>query len=70
MKFEQLKSMALDKNQMRAIKGGHGTCGYLTSSGTYNCGVTKDQALHMTMNGTDGYWCCDSCAATRYCGNN
>lgn len=44
MKFNELKKIALNKTQMRAIKGGSGTCGYKSPSGDVGCGVTKTQA--------------------------
>lgn len=68
MNFNDLKNKALTKNQMRAIKGGWGTCGYKTSTGKIECGVYKNEALMMTINGTEGNWCCDSCATSSYCG--
>lgn len=36
MNFNVLKTKALSKNQMRAIKGGSGTCGYKSPTGTVN----------------------------------
>ena len=53
MNFNVLKTKALSKNQMRAIKGGSGTCG-------------KAQAMHMATE--EGHWCCDSCGSSSYCG--
>lgn len=47
MNFNVLKTKALSKNQMRAIKGGSGTCGYKSPTGTVKCGVSKAQAMHM-----------------------
>jgi natural product precursor len=64
--FDSLKKNALSKEQMGAVKGGVGTCGYLSPSGTVGCGVYKHQAQHMAT--ADGYWCCDSCHLTKYCG--
>lgn len=46
MNFNVLKTKALSKNQMRAIKGGSGTCGYKSPTGTVKCGVSKAQAGH------------------------
>lgn len=66
MNFNDLKAQALSKKQMRAIKGGLGTCGFKSVTGTVNCGVSKAQAQHMAANG--GNWCCDSCASSSYCG--
>lgn len=48
MNFIDLKSKALDKTQMRAIKGGingNGTCGAISATGTVRCGISKEQAL-------------------------
>lgn len=47
MNFNDLKAKALNKKQMRAIKGGFGTCGYKSPSGRVECGVTKVQAQFM-----------------------
>lgn len=66
MNFNDLKAKALNKTQMRAIKGGAGTCGYLSPTGTRQCGVTKAHAIHMAT--ADGHWCCDSCGSSSYCG--
>ena len=49
MNFNVLKTKALSKNQMRAIKGGSGTCGYKSPTGTVKCGVSKAQAMHMAI---------------------
>ena len=43
MKFNELKKIALNKTQMRAIKGG-GNCGAVSGSGSVICNVTKEQA--------------------------
>lgn len=51
---------------MRAIKGGSGTCGYKSPTGTVKCGVSKAQAMHMATE--EGHWCCDSCGSSSYCG--
>ena len=45
---------------------GDGTCGYISSYGTVECGVAKNIAIENSANG--GHWCCDSCASTSYCG--
>ena len=45
---------------------GDGTCGYKSSYGTVECGVTKEIAIANSANG--GWWCCDSCASSSYCG--
>ena len=66
MNFNVLKTKALSKNQMRAIKGGSGTCGYKSPTGTVKCGVSKAQAMHRATE--EGHWCCDSCGSSSYCG--
>ena len=66
MNFNVLKTKALSKNQMRAIKGGSGTCGYKSPTGTVKCGVSKAQAMHMATE--EVHWCCDSCGSSSYCG--
>lgn len=66
MNFNVLKTKALSKNQMRAIKGGSGTCGYKSPTGTVKCGVSKAQAMHMATE--EGHWCCDICGSSSYCG--
>ena len=43
-----------------------GTCGAKSPSGSIICGVTKEQALWWA--GPDGWWCCDSCSSSTYCG--
>ena len=66
MNFNDLKAKALNKKQMRAIKGGFGTCGYKSPSGRVECGVTKVQAQFMAT--AKVIWCCDSCPSSIYCG--
>lgn len=70
MNFNDLKVKALNRTQMRAIKGGingNGTCGYV-KDGRVTCGVSKQQVMFATDNGTVGKWCCDSCGTSTYCG--
>ena len=66
MNFNDLKAKALNKKQMRAIKGGFGPCGYKSPNGRVECGVTKVQAQFMAT--AKGNWCCDSCPSSSYCG--
>ncbi len=71
MNFSELKnsSFVLSKENMKQVKGG-GTCGYKTSTGTIECGVSKDEALHMVTDqegNIHGNWCCDSCGGSSYC---
>ncbi len=69
MNFNDLKSKALSKDQMREIKGGSGTCGVITATGSVFCNVEKEVALFYYADGGEGAnWCCDSCSGTRYCG--
>jgi len=67
MNFNQFKNSnsVLRKDQMKDIKGG-GTCGFKSSTGTVGCNVSKAGALHMVADG--GYWCCESCGISSYCG--
>ena len=64
--FSELKKRNLLSNEsMCNIRGGDsGTCGYKSSKGT-ECNISKDEALKGA--GTDGHWCCDSCATSTYC---
>ena len=45
MNFNDLKAKALNKKQMRAIKGGFGTCGYKSPSGR----VESVSYTHLTL---------------------
>ncbi len=78
-KFSEFKKRdLLTFEQMGSIYGGRvqpkqellgpktGTCGWLSTSGTYQCGVSKAEAQFMAEGG--GWWCCDSCSQTSYCG--
>ncbi|MDY3789716.1 TIGR04149 family rSAM-modified RiPP [Bacteroides fluxus] len=65
MKFNELKKIALNKTQMRAIKGG-GNCGAVSGSGSVICNVTKEQAQFWAV-GDGAHWCCDSCGSSSYC---
>ena len=77
MNFSNFKnsSSLLSKEQMKNVKGG-GTCGYFywgtdeVSTDQFpvsDCGVSKSQAMGLAgANG--GWWCCDSCGTTSYCG--
>lgn len=64
--FSELKKRNLLSNEsMSNVRGGDsGTCGYSSSSGV-ECHVSKDEALRGA--GSDGHWCCDSCATSTYC---
>jgi natural product precursor len=63
-KFEKF-SGKLSREEMKTVVGG-GTCGYKSSTGTVDCGVSKEEAQFMVEEG--GYWCCDSCGSSSYCG--
>jgi len=70
--FKELKKMnLLTSREMSDLKGSgsypSGTCGYYGSDGSIECGVNKAYAIYMA-DWTNGYWCCDSCAETSYCG--
>lgn len=70
MNFNDLKDKALTKSQMRNIKGGvkTGNCGYHnTTTDTVHCNISKEEALSGVKDG-NGYWCCDSCGSSSYCG--
>ena len=78
-RFSELKKRNLLSNEsMSIIRGGRkvqrlpdsntGTCGYKTDYGIIQCNVSKAEALFMVENGDLGYWCCDSCAQSSYCG--
>lgn len=68
--FSDLKGRdILSSESMSLIKAGYptGTCGYINEDGRSECNVSKSFALYMHEWG-GGYWCCDSCAETFYCG--
>lgn len=81
MNFSDFKKSEnlLTKEQMKNVKGGSGTCGYMvTIPASYDdptmgyvtlidCNVSKRDALSMVSLGS-GWWCCDSCSTTSYCG--
>jgi hypothetical protein len=66
--FTELKKRnLLSIESMSTIRGGSvGTCGFWSSSGEIACNVSMDDALAAVAGG--GYWCCDSCASSSYCG--
>ena len=68
MKFVKFRLNALSKSHMSVVKGG-GTCGnFNLKSGTVACTVRKSIGLS-GVEVHSGYWCCDSCSTTSYCGN-
>ncbi|MDR1056552.1 MAG: rSAM-modified peptide [Prevotellaceae bacterium] len=76
MKFSELKNSSniLSSNEMKNIKGGSGTCGYLgpviAGKSTVRCNISKEDALFWYGDGGNGaHWCCDSCKNTWYCGS-
>jgi hypothetical protein len=76
MKFSELKNSSniLSSNEMKNIKGGSGTCGYvgpvINGKRIIMCGISKEEALFWYGDGVIGaYWCCDSCIHTWYCGS-
>lgn len=54
--------------------GGGGSCGYILIGNNYSyheCGVSRDRAKSYAeahIGYTHGYWCCESCSTTSYCG--
>lgn len=69
LNFSDLKKRNLLSNEsMSSIRGGHGTCGFLTKTGAWDCNVSKNVAMFM-LEGVGGHWCCDSCASSSYCGD-
>ncbi|PKO96522.1 MAG: rSAM-modified peptide [Bacteroidetes bacterium HGW-Bacteroidetes-6] len=66
----------LSHDQMKTIKGGTGTCGYMgpiiDGQRDIICNISKSEAMfYMSAyleDDNDAYWCCDSCASTSYCG--
>ena len=60
------ESMSSIRGGRMALQNGTGTCGFKTLTGTVGCGVSKAVALFMIEEG--GYWCCDSCGSSSYCG--
>lgn len=70
--FNELKKRnKLSSFDMSKIKGGSltpvGTCGYISSDGDVECNISREYALFM-HEWAGGYWCCDSCSQTSYCG--
>lgn len=63
MNFNDLKEKALNRKQMRAIKGGSGTCEAKSPTGEIICDVSKKEALFWATD--SGSWCCENC---KYCG--
>jgi len=67
----------LSHDQMKNIKGGTGTCGYMgpmiDGARDIRCNISKAEAMfYMSAYPDEGndnaFWCCDSCASTSYCG--
>ena len=75
LNLEKLKLAAedvLQRSQMAGIYGGSGasgTCGWdggnLTSP---FCGISRKAAKDNAAE-HGGYWCCDNCSTTSYCGS-
>ena len=74
--LETLKKVLTPK-EMKNVKAGsggggdgsYGTCGWSQSgeSDSGTCGISKESAQsYHQMYG--GWWCCDSCSTTSYCG--
>jgi len=76
MNFNDFKNSEnlLSNEQMKNVKGGSGTCGYLgpvvNGAQTIMCGISYSTAMFMFDGGGGGArWCCDSCSSTSYCGS-
>ena len=61
--FSYFKDKSLDRKEMRAIKGGLGTCAAKSPSGQVHYNLSKAQAQMM---GKGGNWCCDSCSSASW----
>ena len=65
----------LGPKELKNIKGGSGcgnlglgTCGYRSGDGSFcACGIPQAEA-QAEASLYNGYWCCDSCGSTGYCG--
>lgn len=60
----------LAKANVEALASGEfneGTCGYSPDGITGMCNIRKDHVLELYYS-FGGYWCCDSCSSTSYCG--
>ena len=80
-KMISLKSLreTLSANELKNILGGStthsdlfpGTCGWRGESAdgvpVGECNVSKGHAIEMSSL-FEGWWCCDSCSSTGYCG--
>lgn len=65
--FKNSKNLLNAEQMKRVSGGGTGTCGFWNpDTGSSGCKMSKAEALFM-RDGT-GYWCCDSCDETSYCG--
>jgi len=72
-------SEILTKKAQKLILGGYGEAGYgiifaagtcgWDGGGSYKpiCGISKTAATAL-QSSYGGYWCCDSCSSTSYCG--
>jgi hypothetical protein len=61
----------MKNEELVTLRGGYGgTCGYkVWAYGQWqiDCGVTQEEAL-LAYGNWGGWWCCDSCSSTSYCG--
>jgi len=57
----------LSRDEMRTITGGYG-CGW-SGGGSYapDCDLSQGDAMALQAE-FGGYWCCESCGTTYYCG--
>jgi len=58
----------LTREESKKIRGGSGTCGAISPSGSILCNVSKDTALWWKTDEPGGWWCCESCGTSSYCG--
>ena len=61
--FSYFKDKSLGRKEMRAVKGGFGTCAAKSPSGHVHYNLSKAQA-HLMASG--GNWCCDSCSSASW----
>ena len=62
--FSKFKKAAISKSEMKAMKGGSGTCAY-TGDGSVIRDLSKGQVLFL-LDMFGGRWCCDSCGSASW----
>lgn len=78
-KFEEfaIAEKALSAEETKLLKGGveeegGGSCGYTytnSTGGTVTFCATNRAFAKSTAEANGGWWCCDSCSTTSYCGS-